>query len=127
MVGAVKAAKNNQNPVTGFTQGYSAVRDDMRHIQQEAHRNYPLISDISELLGGGMGSMAINPILSSAIAGIGYAEGLNDIGDKAVSNVLGNRVANFVPTQVLPKPLNYLANEYINRYAPDWLKDFYQK
>ena len=65
--------------------------------------------------------------VTSAIAGIGYAEGLNDIGDKAVSNVLGNRVANFVPTQVLPKPLNYLANEYINRYASDWLKDFYQK
>lgn len=127
MVGAVKAAKNNQNPVTGFSQGYSAVRDDMRRMQQEAHHNYPLISDISELLGGGMGNMAINPILSSAIAGIGYAEGLNDIGDKAVSNVLGNRVANFVPTQVLPKPLNYLANEYINRYAPDWQKDFYQK
>ncbi|MBO6281197.1 MAG: hypothetical protein J6N49_01555 [Alphaproteobacteria bacterium] len=110
-MGAANAA------VTLNPDNYTMGRDATRQLQNDLQQRHPYIYGGAEVLGATTTSMFTKPILAPVVAGIGYANSLNDIPINIGKNAIVSRYTNGIQKiNILPKALRNFGQNVSSEY-----------
>ncbi len=113
---------NSQN-ISTYNHAYNHIRDDIRTRHTNFKERHPVLNEALEIGGAVLGGVK-NPYISATLYGVGSAETPEQIPEEIMYNALGNKYSQKITTDILPKPIEPFAQEYLSRILSGKLKKY---